>query len=144
MVLNLGMVKSADLKLYCELWRLKSLLLPWGQSLCLTLYIRIAMSWRRLLSSVGKLALRSKSLQVDCLSLKTALSPLSWIRSSFLVSLALQKCQVRWQYMRYGKIAALYNCDLAFVGIKFLSLIRTAILWLAFLHTLLCSLKFIP
>ena len=34
-------------------------------------------------------------------------------------------------------MAALYSCSLASVGIRLFSLIRTSILWLAFLHSLL-------
>ena len=52
---------------------------------------------------------------------------------------------LKWQYVKCGRIAALKRCNLASVGIRFLSLIITPILWLAFLQTLLiCKLKFRP
>ena len=74
------------------------------------------------------------------MSLYTALSPRSWILSSLRVSLALQKCQTRWQYVKYGKIADLKSTNFAVVGIRFLNLIITPTLWLALLHTsLMCS-----
>ena len=77
------------------------------------------------------------------MSLYTALSPRSWILSSLRVSLALQKCQTRWQYVKYGKIADLRSINFVVVGIRFLNLIITPTLWLALLHTsLMCSLKF--
>ena len=94
------------------------------------------MSCNRLLYNDGMSAFPSNFSYLELLTLNTALSPLSCMRSSFLLSLALQKCQIRWE-VRCGKIAALYSCSLASVGIKFFSLIRTPILWLAFLHTLL-------
>ena len=62
---------------------------------------------------------------LELLSLKTALSPLSCSLSSFRVSLALQKCHTRWQYVGYGNIALLSNINLDFIGIKLRSLIRT-------------------
>ena len=44
--------------------------------------------------------------------------------------------------MRYGRITALKRCSLATVGTKFLSLISTPILWLAFLQVIfMCTLK---
>ena len=44
--------------------------------------------------------------------------------------------------MRYERIAALKRCSLATEGTKFLSLISTPILWLAFLHVIfMCTLK---
>ena len=56
------------------------------------------------------------------------------MRSSFLLSEAVQKCQVRWQYVKYGNMADLYKVNLALVGMSFLSLIITPTLSLAFLH----------
>ena len=45
--------------------------------------------------------------------------------------------------MRYGNIALLNNINLDFIGIKLCSLIRTPILWLAFLQIeIMCSEKF--
>ena len=58
-------------------------------------------------------------------------------------SLARQKCHTRWQRVRWGNIAVLKSISLAFVGIKFLSLIRTPIFWPAILQIMLmCSEKF--
>ena len=77
------------------------------------------------------------------MSLYTALSPCSRILSSLRVSLALQKCQTRWQYVKYGKTADLKSTNFAVVGIGFLNLIITSTLWLTLLHaSLMCSLKF--
>ena len=75
---------------------------------------------------VINLALFSSFSYVDWPSLKTARKPLSWIPSSFHLSLARQKCQVRWQKVRKGSISALKSCSFAAVGTKFFNLISTA------------------
>ena len=99
-----------------------------GHCLCFTLYIRMHISCKRLFMSVGSSALLTNFELFACLSLYTTLSPLSCSLSSFRTSLDLQKCQTNWQYIRYGKSADLNSTSLAFVGIKFLSLMRMLIL----------------
>ena len=118
------------------------LLIYAGHSLCFTLYIRMNRSCKRLFSSVGRSAFSNSCSQLELLSLKTALSPLSCSLSNFRVSLALQKCHSRWQYVRNGN-RLLNNINLDFIGIRLRSLIRTPILWLAFLQIeIICSEKF--
>ena len=81
--------------------------------------------------------------KLTCSSLYTTIKPLSCSCSSLLESLALQTCHTRWQYVRWGNTATLYSWSLALIGIKFLSRIRTAILWLASLPAeFACSEKF--
>ena len=116
-----------------------------GHKLCLTSYIRIHMSCSLLLYNDGSFAFTNSCWWLDCLSLNTARSPRSCSLSNPQVSKALQKCHTKWQYVKCGRIAAFKRCYLASVGMRFLNLIITAILWLAFLQTLLiCKLKFRP
>ena len=62
--------------------------------------------------------------------------------STFLASEALQKCHIRWQYVKYGNIEDLYKSNFASVGISFLNLERTPTLWLAFIRSsLMCLLN---
>ena len=70
----------------------------------------------------------------SCLYKPPSILFLAAFLASFRASLDLQKCQTKWQYVRYGKIADLNRTSLAFVGIKFLSVMITPILWLAFLQ----------
>ena len=68
-----------------------------GSSLCLTLYMKMAISCSRMLYRENKLARLTKSSYARFQSQKTALSPLSFTRFSFFLSVALQKCQTRLQ-----------------------------------------------
>ena len=115
-----------------------------GHKLCLTSYIRIHMSCSLLQDGLlhdGSFAFTNSCWSLHCLSLNTARSPRSCTLSNLWVSEALQKCHTKWQYVKCGRIAALKRCNLASVGIRFLSLIITPILWLAFLQTfLICKL----
>ena len=98
-------------------------------SFCLTLNIKITISWRLFI-----LALSRRSSQDNFQLRQTALRPLSFTRSSFFLSIVLQKCHVRLQQVRQGRIGALQIQSLASVGISFLSLITTPINLLVFLH----------
>ena len=99
------------------------------------------MSCKRLFIKFGSLALSNNWRWLAWFSLYTSLKPLSCSRLH--KSPALQKCHSRWQYVRWGNTAALYSWSLSLIGIRFLSHMRTAILWLAFLHAeFTCSEKF--
>ena len=108
----------------------------------LTLYINISISCRRLLTKLGSFALLNSSSYAAVLLLYTARSARSCTLSSFLVSDALQKCHTVWQYVRFGRIAALYSWSLASVGIIFLRRTKTPTFLLACLHiSLTCLLN---
>ena len=70
-----------------------------GSSLCLTLNMNMAMSCNLRLYKLVNWALNSRSSYVEFQSQKTALSPRSFTRSSFLQSELLQKCQTNPQYV---------------------------------------------
>ena len=44
---------------------------------------------------------------------------LVFVPPSFCLTIDLRKCHIRWQYVRWGKIKALYSNSLALDGIKF-------------------------
>ena len=74
--------------------------------------------------------------------LYTILRARSCTLSTFLALEALQKCHIRWQYVKYGNIEDLYKSNFASVGISFLNLERTPTLWLAFIRSsLMCLLN---
>ena len=50
--------------------------------------------------------------------LYTILRARSWTLSTFLASEALQKCHIRWQYVKYGNIEDLYKSNFASAGIR--------------------------
>ena len=98
--------------------------------LCLTLYIRIHMSCSLLLYHHGHFPFTNSCWSLHCLSLNTARSPRSCTLSILWVSEALQICHTK---CKCGRIAALKRCNLASVGIRFLSFIITPVIWLAFI-----------
>ncbi len=103
----------------------------------------MAMSCNLRLYKLVNWALNSRSSYVEFQSQKTALSPRSFTRSSFLQSELLQKCQTNPQYIKYGNIAALYIFNFALTGINFRNLINIPTRILAFLHAVeICSSKY--
>ena len=115
-----------------------------GRSLFFTLNIQIAISCSRLLKRLVKRARKSSSLYGELQSQNTALKPLSFTRSSFLLSELLQKCQTRPQYVKYDNMAALYIQSFALIDISLRNLIgnliRTPTRMLAFLQAAdICS-----
>ena len=94
----------------------------------LTLYIKVARSCKRLFCRLGRLArLRRLEYSTECV-LYTILTARYCTLSTFLASEALQKCHIRWQYVKYGNIEDLYKSNFAFV--------------LAFIHSsLMCLLN---
>ena len=119
----MGKWKSIFLKWYLDDLTLKMSTTLLGNKPYLTLYMKVARSCKRRFCRLGRLA-RSCTL------------------STFLASEALQKCHVRWQYVKYGNIEDLHKSNFASVGIRFLNLERTPTLWLAFIHSsLMCLLS---
>ena len=108
----------------------------------LTLYIKVARSCKRRFCRLGRLArLRRLEYSTECV-LYTILRARSYTLSTFLASEALQKCHIRWQYVKYGNIEDLYESNFVSVGIRFLNLEGTPTLWLAFIHnSLICLLN---
>ena len=107
--------------------------------------LRVARSCKCLFFRLGRLArLRRQEYSTECV-LYTILRALFCTLSTFLASEALQKCHIRWQYVKYGNIEDLYKSNFAFVGIGFLNLERTPTLWLAFIcfihSSLMCLLN---
>ena len=108
----------------------------------LTLYISTRMPWRCLLYKVGSLALCKSFSYVSKWDLYIALAARSrdrCIRSTFLLSHNLQKCHIKWQYIKCGKIKALYSNSLALNGIKFLKQDNIPTFWLILTHSTLIS-----
>ena len=99
------------------------------------------MSCNLRLYRVGKLACVSKFSYESDFLLNTIRRALFCSLSSLRLSDALQKCQAVLQYVRWGKIAALNSCNLAWVGIRFLSLVSPPIHWLVLTHS---SLMWLP
>ena len=93
-VLKLGKSKSEFLKLYFLLLRLNRSHRKLGALLSFTLYISFSKSCGLLLSRDGRFALTNSYSYVDVLLRKTVLRAFSCIRSSFLLSDALAKCQI--------------------------------------------------
>ena len=85
-----------------------------GSSLCFTLYMKVAMYCTRMLYSENKLIHVSKSSNARFQSQKTTLRPLSFTRSRFVLSIALQKCQARLQLKRYPACSAATNREIKF------------------------------
>ena len=100
------------------------------------------MSWS-LLYNVGRLALSKSSSYVSQWDLYMArLNARSCIRSTFLLSDDLQKCHIRWQYVRLGKTKVSYSNSLALDGIKCLKQDSIPTFWLVLLHrSLICFFK---
>ena len=105
----------------------------------LTLYMSTTMS-RSLLYNLGRLALSKSSSYVSEWDLYLSrLNARSCIRSTFLLSDDLQKCHIRWQYVRWGKIKASYSNSLALDGIKCLKRDSIPTFWLVLLYSsLIC------
>ena len=100
------------------------------------------MSWS-LLYNVGRLALSKSSSYVSEWDIYMArLNARSCIRSTFLLYDDLQKCHVRWQYVRWGKIKALYSNSLALDGIKCLKRDSIPTFWLVLLQSSLIYASF--
>ena len=100
------------------------------------------MSCKRLLWSVGNLVRLRSSSYVSVVVLKTARRARSWMRSIFRPSEDLQKFQTKWQYVKCGIIAVLYNKSLAWHGIRLCKCMRTPTFWLALVHiSLMCCVK---
>ena len=93
-VLKLGKSKSEFLKLYFLLLKLNRSHRKLGALLSFTLYISISISSSLLLFRDGRCALTNSCSYVDVLLRKTAVRVFSCIRSSFLLSDALAKCQI--------------------------------------------------
>ena len=74
---------------------------------------------KSILYNVGRLALSKSSSYVSEWDLYVALNARSCICFTFLLSDDLQKCHIRWQYVRLGKIKTLYSNSLALDGFKF-------------------------
>ena len=130
----LGITNSLTLKLYLVLFGTKRSEIYLGHNCFLTLYMIVAISCNLLFKSVSNLAEFNNSLYFEFQLQYTAFKPLSWTLSSFLESLALQKCHTVLQFIRCGSIAALNNCNLELVGVRFRKLINTPTLWLLLLQ----------
>ena len=102
-----------------------------------TLYVITVMSSSLLFLRVGRFTHFNNCSYDAFQSQEMALKAHSWMCSSLWVSVHLQKCQTVLQYVMWGRIAALYSANLAFVGISFGSLLKTLTCWLVFLHILL-------
>ena len=103
--------------------------------------MRIAVSWSLHLTSEESSASFSSSSWETELLLNTTLRALSCTLSNLRLSETLQKCQIVLQ-VKWGNMAALYSCNLVWVGIGFVRRLKTTICWVAFMQTeLMCSLK---
>ena len=96
-VSNLCVLKSAFLRLYYVESVLNISTTVLGSILCLIFYMKIAISCNLLLNREVIFALPSKSSYNADQSLNTTRGPLSFKRSSFLLSLVLQKYHTKLQ-----------------------------------------------
>ena len=96
-----------------------------------------------LLYNLGRLAISKSSLYVCEWDLFMAIMPvLVFFPPSFCLTIDLQKCHIRWQYVRSGKIKAFYSNSLALGGIKFHKRDSIPTFRLVFIHSsLICFLK---
>lgn len=87
-----------------------------GKSPYLTLCIGTRMTWRRRLYKVKKKVKKVSPLQELFIRFRVrsinSSNARSCIRSAFLLSDDLQKCHIKWQYVKCGKIKALYSNNL--------------------------------
>ena len=113
-VLKLARVKCKQTLPY---W--KWLILYFGDSPFLTLNINTIRSRSLLLRNLGNPAFFNRFSSVDTLSFKTALSPFSYILSSFRWSDGLRNSQKSAQQFSFGTITNLNRCNFVFSGTRF-------------------------